>query len=117
MADYVDEAHRIVDTAIENACRRLVEEPSLQNKENVGDRNYSENDEPTANSPRNVNLSERDVYLDKLGKIDSKTFAKIPNITWMSIENFTVDGGLNKIEQFIEVCVVSHGRTRFLHSN
>lgn len=113
MADYVDEAHRIVDTAIENACRRLVEEPSLQNKENVGDHNYNEDGEPTANAG-NVNLAEKeDAYLDKLGKIDSKTFAKIPNITWMSIENFTVDSGLNKIEQFIEVCVVLHSSAIF----
>ena len=95
MAVYVDEAHRIVDVAIENACKRLLEEPSLLNKEN--DEDFHEN--------RNDNLAAKeasDTYLDKLGKMDSKTFAQIPNITWMSIGDFTVDGGLNKIEQFIE---------------
>ena len=107
MADYVDEAHRIVDTAIENACRRLVEEPSLQNKANVGEHYCNEDDERAENSPENINLAAKDAHLNKLGKIDSKTFAQIPNITWMSIENFTVDSGLNKIEQFIEVCVVT----------
>ncbi len=99
MAEYVDEAHRIVDIAIENACKRLLEEPRLQNKENDGDPNHKGDDELAAKEAN-------DAYLDKLGKIDSKTFAQIPNITWMSIGDFTVDGGLNKIEQFIEVCVV-----------
>lgn len=95
MADYVDEAHHIVDVAIENACKRLLEEPSLQNKENDRDLNYNGNGDLVAKEAK-------DTYLDKLGKIDSKTFAEIPNITWMSIGDFTVDGGLNKIEQFIE---------------
>ena len=99
MADYVDEAHHIVDVAIENACKRLLEEPSLQNKENDRDLNYNGNGDLVAKEAK-------DTYLDKLGKIDSKTFAEIPNITWMSIGDFTVDGGLNKIEQFIEVCVI-----------
>ncbi|CAB4035888.1 Hypothetical predicted protein [Paramuricea clavata] len=99
MADYVDEAHHIVDVAIENACKRLLEEPSLQNKENDRDLNYNGNGDLVAKEAK-------DMYLDKLGKIDSKTFAEIPNITWMSIGDFTVDGGLNKIEQFIEVCVI-----------
>ena len=97
MADYVDEAHRIVDVAIENACKRLLEEPSLQNKENKD--HHKEEDNLAAKETN-------DTYLDQLGKIDSKTFAQIPNITWMSIGDFTVDGGLNKIEQFIEVCMV-----------
>lgn len=100
MADYADEAHRIVDAAIENACKRLVEEPSLQDEENKG--NY----ETTVNLSGDAsNVAKNMSYLDKVGKTDSKTLSQIPNITWMSIEDFTVDGGLNKIENFIEVCV------------
>ena len=99
MADYVDEAHRIVDVAIENACKRLLEEPSLQNKENDKDFHQNGNDNLAAKEAS-------DTYLNELGKIDSKTFAQIPNITWMSIGDFTVDSGLNKIEEFIEVCMV-----------
>jgi hypothetical protein len=99
MADYVDEAHRIVDVAIENACKRLLEESSLQNEENDGDLNHTGDDDLPAKEAS-------DTHLDKLGKIDSRTFAQIPNITWLSIGDFTVDGGLNKIEQFIEVCMV-----------
>ena len=106
MADYAGEAHRIVDAAIENAFKRLVEEPSLQNKENHGDINSNRSDEHAENLKDDANLAAKeakDIYLDKLGKIDSQTFNHIPNITWMSIGDFTVDGGLNKIEQFIEV--------------
>ena len=99
MADYVDEAHRIVDVAIENACKRLLEEPSLQNKENDKDFHQNGNDNFAAKEAS-------DTYLNELRKIDSKTFAQIPNITWMSIGDFTVDSGLNKIEEFIEVCMV-----------
>ncbi|XP_028400068.1 A-kinase anchor protein 14-like [Dendronephthya gigantea] len=95
MAEYADEAHRIVDAAIENACRRLAEESGLQNNEPNGDLRYNEDDIRVAKEGK-------DEYLDKLGKIDSKTFAEIPNIAWMNIGDFTVDGGLNKIEKFIE---------------
>ena len=91
MSDYAEEAHRIVDAAIENACKRLAEEPSLQGKESL------EYVDVSANEPKDMS------HLDNLGKIDSKTFAHIPNITWMDIGDFTVDSGLNKIEQFIQV--------------
>lgn len=109
MAEYADEAHRIVDIAIESACKRLREEPSLQEKGNKSNRNGS--GEGTAALSEDVDLvgnDARNEYLDKLGKIDSKTFADIPNITWMAIGDFTVDSGLKKIEQFIEVCITTY---------
>ena len=73
---YEEEAHQIVDEAIENARRRL-SEYTCQNEE-VPDLR----EEPT---------------------VDPETGYVVPNIAWMTADNFTVAGGLEKIEEFIKV--------------
>lgn len=76
---YEDEAREIVDEAIDNARRRLAVsrgEPLPMDGETA----KYENEEP-------VN--------------DPETGFEIPNITWMTAANFTVAGGLEKIEEFI----------------
>lgn len=77
---YEDEAREIVDEAIENARRRLnvyAGHDIVEDPGRLGDR-----EEPT---------------------VDPDTGYVIPNVTWMSADNFTVAGGLEKIEEFIEV--------------
>ncbi|XP_068686231.1 A-kinase anchor protein 14-like [Montipora foliosa] len=77
---YEDEAREIVDEAIDNARHRLVvvaEDSLARDIEAPGE----ENEQPT---------------------IDSETGYEIPNIKWMTAENFTIAGGLDKIEEFIK---------------
>lgn len=77
---YEEEAREIVDEAIENARRRLsVYAGGSTARDGEGP---EEKDEPT---------------------IDPETGYEIPNIKWMTAENFTVAGGLEKIEEFIKV--------------
>lgn len=64
---YAEEAHRIVDEAIENACKRLSETCMKQNE---------------------ISLN-----IDEVS----------PNIKWTSIEDFSVENGLLKIEEFLQV--------------
>lgn len=83
---YEEEAREIVDEAIENARRRFSvyaggsfarDGEAPEGKDDEG-----KDDEPT---------------------IDPETGYEIPNIKWMTADNFTVAGGLEKIEEFIEV--------------
>ena len=77
---YEEEAREIVDEAIENARRRL---SVYAGGSSGGDEEGPGKDgEPT---------------------IDPETGYEIPNIKWMTAENFTVAGGLEKIEEFIKV--------------
>ena len=75
---YEEEAREIVDEAIDNARRRLSAYASVKESD-VPD---FKDDEPT---------------------IDPETGYEIPNIKWMTSENFTVAGGLEKVEEFIRV--------------
>lgn len=75
---YEEEAREIVDEAIDNARRRLSVYASGAKESDVPD---VKDDEPT---------------------IDPETGYEIPNIKWMTSENFTVAGGLEKIEEFIQ---------------
>lgn len=77
---YEDEAREIVDEAIENARRRLssYDGGSLARD---GEAPEVKDDEPT---------------------IDPETGYEIPNIKWMTADNFTVAGGLEKIEEFVK---------------
>ena len=77
---YEDEAREIVDEAIENARRRL---------SNAGGSEATDGEAPEGR--------------DYESTIDPETGYEIPNIKWMSAENFTVAGGLEKIEEFIKV--------------
>ena len=79
---YEDEAREIVDEAIDNARRRLSAYAGGSLAREVPE---AKDDEPT---------------------IDPETGYEIPNIKWMTAENFTVAGGLDKIEEFIKVCQV-----------
>ena len=76
---YEEEAREIVDEAIENARRRLSVFAGGAKDEEAPD---AREDEPT---------------------IDPETGYEIPNIKWMTADNFTVAGGLEKIEEFIQV--------------
>ncbi|XP_068733837.1 A-kinase anchor protein 14-like [Montipora capricornis] len=76
---YEDEAREIVDEAIENARRRL---------SNAGGSEATDGEAPDGR--------------DYESTIDPDTGYEIPNIKWMSAENFTVAGGLEKIEEFIK---------------
>lgn len=78
---YEEEAREIVDEAIENARRRfsVYAGGSLARD---GEAPEGKDDEPTT---------------------DPETGYEIPNIKWMTADNFTVAGGLEKIEEFIEV--------------
>ena len=77
---YEDEAREIVDEAIENARRRLsvYDGGSLARD---GEAPEAKDDEPT---------------------IDPETGYEIPNIKWMAADNFTVAGGLEKIDEFVK---------------
>ena len=76
---YEDEAREIVDEAIDNARLRLSVYAGGAKESDVPD---VKDDEPT---------------------IDPETGYEIPNIKWMTSENFTVAGGLEQIEEFIQV--------------
>ena len=76
---YEHEAHQIVDEAIENALHRLRANSKLDETEN---QDLPAEDEPV---------------------VDPETGFVIPNVKWMSAENFSVAGGLEKIEEFIRV--------------
>lgn len=78
---YEEEAREIVDEAIENARRRL---SVYAGGARDGEAPDVKEDEPT---------------------IDPETGYEIPNIKWMTADNFTVAGGLEKIEEFIQVRV------------
>lgn len=80
---YEEEAREIVDEAIENARRRLSVSASGAKESEAPD---VKDDEPT---------------------IDPETGYEIPNIKWMTAENFTVAGGLEKIEEFIQVILIN----------
>lgn len=82
---YEDEAHQIVDEALDNAMRRLM--AKFENNDNL---------RPDFHAG---NMTEDE---DK-GAIDPETGTLIPNIKWMSADNFTVAGGLEKVEEFIQV--------------
>lgn len=81
---FEEEAHQIVDEAIDNAMKRL--------RVNLG--NVGQQDEG------NEEQGKQD---EEKGTVDPETGAFIPNIKWMSAENFTVAGGLEKVEEFIKV--------------
>jgi len=83
---YEDEAHQIVDEAIDNAMKRLMAQ--FENINNI---------RPDALGEMAENEQEK-------GTIDPDTGEIIPNIKWMSADNFTVAGGLEKVEEFIQVC-------------
>lgn len=78
---YEEEAREIVDEAIENARRRLSVYAIAGGAGDAEAPDLKE-DEPT---------------------IDPETGYEIPNIKWMTADNFTVAGGLEKIEEFIQV--------------
>lgn len=88
---YEDEAREIVDEAIENARRRLssCDGGSLARD---GEAPEVKDDEPT---------------------IDPETGYEIPNIKWMTADNFTVAGGLEKIEEFVKASLKSLIITEF----
>ncbi|XP_022797519.1 A-kinase anchor protein 14-like [Stylophora pistillata] len=75
---YEDEAREIVDEAIENARRRI---PDYAGEDGREAEAPDQDDQPT---------------------IDPETGYEIPNIKWMTADNFTVSGGLEKIEEFIQ---------------
>lgn len=75
---YEDEAREIVDEAIENARRRMADYAGEDGREGEAP---AQQDQPT---------------------IDPETGYEIPNIKWMTADNFTVAGGLEKIEEFIK---------------
>lgn len=75
---YEHEAHQIVDEAIENALHRLKANTKLDEAESL--------DLPAEEEP----------------VVDPETGFAIPNVKWMSAENFSVAGGLEKIEEFIK---------------
>lgn len=75
---YEDEAREIVDEAIENARRRIADYAGEDGREAEAP---DQDDQPT---------------------IDPETGYEIPNIKWMTADNFTVSGGLEKIEEFIQ---------------
>lgn len=75
---YEDEAREIVDEAIENARRRMADYAGEDGREGEAP---AQQDQPT---------------------IDPETGYEIPNIKWMTADNFTVAGGLEKIEEFIQ---------------
>lgn len=75
---YEDEAREIVDEAIENARRRIADYAGEDGREAEAP---DQDDQPT---------------------IDPETGYEIPNIKWMTADNFTVPGGLEKIEEFIQ---------------
>ncbi|XP_031568893.1 A-kinase anchor protein 14-like [Actinia tenebrosa] len=80
---FEEEAHQIVDEAIDNAMKRL--------RVNVGiAEQKDESPEGQANQE------------EEKGTVDPETGAFIPNINWMSADNFTVTGGLEKVEEFIK---------------
>ena len=76
---YEDEAREIVDEAIENARRRMADYAGEDGREGEAP---AQQDQPI---------------------IDPETGYEIPNIKWMTADNFTVAGGLEKIEEFIKV--------------
>lgn len=82
---YEDEAHQIVDEAIDNAMRRLMAR--------------FENDAQTFDQMKPEDMAEDEGQI----VIDQETGKPIPNIKWMSADNFTVAGGLEKVEEFIQV--------------
>lgn len=75
---YEDEAREIVDEAIENARRRMADYAGEDGREGEAP---AQQDQPI---------------------IDPETGYEIPNIKWMTADNFTVAGGLEKIEEFIQ---------------
>lgn len=75
---YEDEAREIVDEAIENARRRMADYAGEDGREGEAP---AQQDQPI---------------------IDPETGFEIPNIKWMTADNFTVAGGLEKIEEFIK---------------
>lgn len=75
---YEDEAREIVDEAIENARRRMADYVGDDGREGEAP---AQQDQPI---------------------IDPETGYEIPNIKWMTADNFTVAGGLEKIEEFIQ---------------
>lgn len=75
---YEDEAREIVDEAIENARCRIADYAGEDGREAEAP---DQDDQPT---------------------IDPETGYEIPNIKWMTADNFTVSGGLEKIEEFIQ---------------
>lgn len=91
---YEDEAHQIVDEAIDNAMRRLMArfENDVQNAEQIKQEDMAEEEGQVV--------------------IDQETGKPIPNIKWMSADNFTVAGGLEKVEEFIQV---GRNKNFFLH--
>lgn len=83
---YEDEAHQIVDEAIDNAMKRLM--AKFENVSNIRTDEMAENEQ-------------------EKGTIDPETGELIPNVKWMSAENFTVAGGLEKVEEFIQVGLIA----------
>ncbi|XP_046853622.1 A-kinase anchor protein 14-like isoform X2 [Xenia sp. Carnegie-2017] len=97
MAEFIDEAHRIVDAAIKSACRRLSGLTDFQQHQK------KEIDEVALRKELELKAQKaKDDYLNTIGIIDDQTFAHISNITWTSIEDFTVDEGLSDILKFIK---------------
>jgi len=74
---YEQEAHQIVDEAIENALHRI-------------------------GSNEEVDKTDQTLPAEEEPVVDPETGFVIPNIKWMSAENFSVAGGLEKIEEFIK---------------
>lgn len=81
---FEEEAHQIVDEAIDNAMKRLMVNLGIAGQKD-------ESTEGQANQE------------EEKGTVDPETGAFIPNIKWMSADNFTVAGGLEKVEEFIKV--------------
>ena len=75
---YENEAHQIVDEAIENAFHRLGANEEVNNTDQIP---------PAGEEP----------------VVDPETGYVIPNVKWMSAENFSVAGGLENIEEFVKV--------------
>ena len=86
---YAEEAHRIVDEVINKACERLSNE-HIQ----------TENTDTKTSFEDDIALKEQEKVEVIWEYVNGKA---LPNIKWMSIEDFSVEDGLGKIEQFLQV--------------
>jgi len=86
---YEEEAHKLVDEAIENATRRLLAELGLGGIRVHG--GSAEDDEKAL----------QDLKAKEQARIEAEGGELIPNIEWMSAGDFTVQGGISKIEEFL----------------
>lgn len=97
---YASEAHRIVDDVIEKACKRLLSERDTDVNKNISEISPSFESDKRLKEAAGGDV----VWKTENGNV-------LPNIKWMSIQDFSIQNGLAKIEEYIQVRTYKTFRT------